>query len=57
MVYKARRNLGLIFLPYTVPYESLYFCIIKFAKKTRTNMREQWFVILITYGTYRVSNA
>ena len=57
MNYRTQRNLGLIFCPYAVPYKSLYFCIIKFAKKTRTNMREQRFVILITYGTYRVSNA
>ena len=41
MKYRAQRNLGLILCPYTVPYKSLYFCIIKFAKKTSTNMREK----------------
>lgn len=41
MNYKTQRNLGLIFCPYAVPYKSLYFCIIKFAKKTRTNMRDK----------------
>ena len=35
MVYKARRNLGLIFLPHTVPYESLYFCIVKIREKNK----------------------
>lgn len=41
MAYRTQRNLGLIFCPTQYPMTHYIFVSLKFAKKTRTNMRDK----------------